>query len=127
MSPDAVEFVRRMTEEFNSDDPRRAIARFHPEIEFTSKASALDGSAYIGPDGMGRYADDLEAAFEDWHSEDDRFVDAGEDRVVWLHRIGGRARKSACPIDQPIGIVWTLRDGLIWRGRAYLGWSDALE
>jgi ketosteroid isomerase-like protein len=126
MSQDNVEIVRLMVEEFNSDEPRRALVRFHPEIEFTSTANALDGAAYVGVEGMGTYADDLEAAFEEWHSQDDRFVDAGDGRVVWLHRIVGLAKTSRYPVDQPIGIVWTLRDGLIWRGQAYFGHADAL-
>jgi len=29
-------------------------------------------------------------------------------------------------VDYPIGIVWTMRDGLIWRGEAYLSYADAL-
>src|SRR4051794_4250083 len=118
MSQENVEIVSRMVAEFNSDDPRQALIRFHPEIEFTSTASALDGAAYVGLDGMGRYAADLEDAFEDWHSEDNRFIDVDEDRVVWLHRVVGHAKASRFPVDQPIGIVWTLRDGRIWRGRA---------
>jgi ketosteroid isomerase-like protein len=116
-----------MVEEFNSDDPRTAFSRFHPEIEFTSTASALDGVAYVGLDGLRRYADDLEATFEAWHSEDDRFLDAGSGRVVWLHRIVGHGKASGFPVDQPIGIVWTLRDGLIWRGEAFLDHKEALE
>jgi ketosteroid isomerase-like protein len=126
MSQQDVELVRLMVQEFNSADQRGALARFHPEMEFTSTANRLDGAAYVGIEGMGRYADDLEAAFEEWHSEDDRFVDAGEGRVVWLHRIVGVARTSRFAVDQPIGIVWTVRDGLIWRGRAHLSHAEAL-
>jgi hypothetical protein len=28
-------------------------------------------------------------------------------------------------VDHPIGIVWTMRDGLIWRGEAYLSYAEA--
>jgi ketosteroid isomerase-like protein len=127
MAQENVEIVRRAVEAFNSDEPRQALSGFHPEIEFTSTANALDGTAYVGLDGMRRYADDLEAVFEDWRSEDDRILDAGQQRVLWLHRIVGRAKTSGFPVDQSIGIVWTLRDGLIWRGRAYLSHAEALE
>jgi ketosteroid isomerase-like protein len=127
MSQENVEIVRRVVEDFNSDEPRRALVGFHHEIEFTSNANALDGAAYVGLDGMGRYADDLEAIFDDWHSEDDRFIDAASERVLWLHRIVGRTKGSGFPVDQPVGIVWTLRDGLIWRGRAYLSHAEAVE
>ncbi len=76
MSRENVRIVRRVVEAFNSDEPRRAIAGFHPEIEFTSTGNTLDGAAYVGLDGIKQYADGLEAVFEEWHSEDDRMVDA---------------------------------------------------
>jgi ketosteroid isomerase-like protein len=127
MSQENVEIVRGVVEDFNSDDPRRALVGFHHEVEFTSNANTLDGTAYVGLDGMRRYSDDLEVIFDDWHSEDDRFVEASNERVVWLHRIVGRAKGSGFPVDQPVGIVWTLKEGLIWRGRAYLNHADALK
>jgi len=127
MSRENAEIVRQMVAAFDSDDPRKALSFFHPEIEFTSTANALDGAAYVGLDGMGRYADDLEATFDDWHSEDTRIIDAPDGRVLWLHRVTGRAKASGFQVDQPIGIAWTLRDGLIWRGCAYLSHPEALE
>jgi ketosteroid isomerase-like protein len=36
-------------------------------------------------------------------------------------------RQSGAPVDQAIAIVWTLRDGLIWRGQAFLDQREALE
>ena len=81
----------------------------------------------MGPEGMRQYADDLEAIWENWHSEDDRFVDGDGDRVVWLYRIVGRGKESGVPVDQAIAIVLTVRDGLIWRGQVYLDQSEALE
>ena len=125
MSQENVEVVRRMVEVFNSDDPRQAISSFHPDVEFTS--AFTEGKTYVGLDGMREYADDLEAVWEYWHSENDRFVDGGADRVVWLYRTVGRGKGSGVPVDQPIATVWTLRDGLIWRAQVYLDQRDALE
>ena len=124
MSQENVEVVRRMVEAFNSDEARQAISYFHPEIEFTS--AFTEGKTYVGLAGMGEYGDDLQAMWENWHSEDNHLVDCGE-RVVWLYRIVGMGRQSGAPVDQAIAIVWTLRDGLIWRGQAYLDQRDALE
>jgi hypothetical protein len=81
----------------------------------------------LGKAGMSQYADDLEAVWDNWHSEDDRFLAAGDDRVVWLYRIVGQGKGSGVPVDQPIAIVWTLRDGLIWRGEAFLDQQQALK
>lgn len=125
MSEENVEVVRRMVEAFNSDDPRQAFPSFHPEVEFTT--AFTEGKTYVGLDGMRQYGADLSAVWENWHSEDDRFVDGGEDRVVWLYRIVGQGKGSGVPVDQPVAIVWTLRDGLIWRGHALLDHREALE
>ncbi|HEX4187371.1 MAG TPA: nuclear transport factor 2 family protein, partial [Solirubrobacteraceae bacterium] len=100
VSQENVEIVRGVVEAFNSDEPRRAIAGFHPEIEFTSIGNALDGVAYLGLDGMGQYADDLESVFEHWHSQGDRLVDAGgEGRVASPHR---RARQGEWISRRPV-------------------------
>jgi ketosteroid isomerase-like protein len=125
MSQENVEIVQRMVEAFNSDDPRQAYPSFHPDVEFTS--AFTEGKIYRGLAGMRRYGDDLAAVWEGWHSEHDQFVDGGDERVVWLYRIVGRGKGSGVPVDQPVAIIWTLREGLIWRGRAYLDHGEALK
>jgi ketosteroid isomerase-like protein len=76
---------------------------------------------------MRAYGEDLRAIWENWHSEHDRFVDAGGEQVLWLYRIVGQGKGSGVPVDQPIAIVYTLRDGLIWRGQVFLDQRSALE
>jgi ketosteroid isomerase-like protein len=125
VSRENVEIVRRMVEAFNSDHRRDAISLFHPEVEFRSVF--VEGKTYVGHAGMSQYGADLQAAWENWHSEDDRFVAAGDGRVVWLYRIVGQGKGSSVPVDQAVAIVWTLRDGLIWRGQAYLDHEAALK
>jgi ketosteroid isomerase-like protein len=114
-----------MVEAFNSADPRQAISSFHPDVEFTS--GFTEHKTYLGLEGMREYAADLDAVWEKWHSEDNRFVDAGGEQVVWLYRIVGRGKGSGVPVDQAIAIVYTMRDGLIWRGRVFLDQQSALE
>ena len=125
MSQANVEIVRQMVEAFNSDDPRQALPSFHPDVEFTT--AFTEGKTYVGLQGMRQYGDDLDAVWENWHSEDDRFVDGGGERVAWLYRIVGQGKGSGVPVDQPVAIIWTLRDGLIWRGQAFLDHREALE
>jgi ketosteroid isomerase-like protein len=125
MSEENVEVVRRMVEAFNSDDPRQAISSFHPDVEFTS--GFTEHKAYVGLDGMREYGDDLDAVWENWHSEDNRFVDVGGEQVVWLYRIVGQGKGSGVPVDQAIAIVYTLRDDLIRRGQVFLDQRSALK
>jgi ketosteroid isomerase-like protein len=66
-------------------------------------------------------------SWTNWHSEDDRYLDAGDDRVLWTYRIVGEGKGSGVPVAQAIAIVWTLRDGLIWRGEVFLDQEEALK
>jgi ketosteroid isomerase-like protein len=125
MSQENVEIVRRMAAAFNSADPRQAITYLHPDVEFTS--GFTETKTYVGLAGMREYADELERVWDNWHSEEDRFIAGGSNRVLWLYRIVGRGKGSGVPVDQPIAIVWTLRDGLAWRGQVFLDQRSALE
>jgi ketosteroid isomerase-like protein len=76
----------------------------------------------------------LRAWLQDWFDMFDEFrmdllevIDAGEDRVVWVERFGGRAKRSGVRTDQVIGGVFTIRDGKIARGREYATREQALE
>jgi ketosteroid isomerase-like protein len=125
VSKENVEVVRRMVELFNSDNPRRAIESFHADVQFTS--GFTERMIYRGIDGMREYADDLAAVWGDWHSEDDRFLDASDGRVVWLYRIVGEGKGSGVPVAQAVAIVYTLRDGLISRGDVFHDQHEALK
>jgi ketosteroid isomerase-like protein len=125
VSQENVEVVRSAVEAFFSDQPQRALTSMHPEIEFAS--TFVEGKTYRGPSALWEYKADLEDVWVDWHPEDSRFMEAGDDRVVWLYRIVGRGKGSGVPVDQAVAIVWTLRGRLIWRGQGYLDHREALE
>jgi ketosteroid isomerase-like protein len=125
MSQEKVEIVRSGVEAFFSDEPARALPSMHPEIEFAT--AFTEGKTYRGLNAMWEYKADLDAVWEDWHPEDSRFVDAGENRVLWLFRAVGRGKGSGVSASQPVASVWTLRDGLIWRGRGYRDHTEALK
>jgi hypothetical protein len=61
-----------------------------PEIEFRS---VFERKTYRGLAEMVQYREDLDATLKEFHSEDDRFLDAGEDRVVYLYRGLAEARE----------------------------------
>ena len=107
-----------MVEAFFSDGPDRAF----PGLRSRGRVQLdrfVEGKTYAGLEGCGVCSQSREV-WVDWHPEDSRFVAGGEDRVVWLYRIVGHGKGSGVPVDQPVAIVWTLRDRLIWRGQALL-------
>jgi len=120
-----VESVRSLVAAFNEGDAEKAFALLDPDIEFHS--ILLGGTVYRGHEGMAEYARDLRETWEGWHSEDDRFVDAGDGRVLWLYRIVGYGAGSGVPVEAEVGILWTVRGGRLVRGEAHQGHAAALE
>ena len=54
-------------------------------------------------------------------------IDAGEDNVITVIRISGRAKLSGVETDLTYAELSTLRDGKIARGRQYFTRDRALE
>ena len=124
MSEENVEIVREAAHAFNAGDRDGFLRLVDPEIEFRS---AFERKTYRGLAGMVRWTDDLEATIGRLHTEDDRFLDAGEDRVVYLYRIVGRGTGSGVPVSRDFAILWHLRDGKLCEGEVYLDQALALQ
>jgi ketosteroid isomerase-like protein len=124
MSQENVEIVRRAVDAFNAGDRDRLLSLVDPEVEYRS---AVEQKIYRGHAGLVRYREDVDAVLEDFHTEDDRFLDAGSDRVVHLYRIVGRGAGSGVPVSRDIAALWQLRDGRLVEGQVYLDQRQALE
>jgi ketosteroid isomerase-like protein len=124
MSEENVEIVRQAVDAFNSRDRERLLALMDPEIEFTS---VFERKTYRGLAGMVQYREDIDATLEEFHTEDDRLLDAGKEGVVYLYRIVGRGTGSGVPVSRENAILWHLRDGKLLKGEVYLDQSQALE
>jgi hypothetical protein len=90
LSEDNVEVVRRAVEAFNARDVERGLSLTDPEIEYRS---VVEDKVYRGHAALVRFWLDVDAAMEEWHLDDNRFFDAGGDRVVHLYRVVGREGK----------------------------------
>jgi len=117
-----VDVVRQVVEAFRQRDVPLLRSLFDEQSEFTS----AEGGTYRGLDEIERYMRDLDGVFEDWRSENERYVDACDGRVVLVYRIVGRGRGSGVPVDQEIAILWTVRDRKVLRGKAYVDPEEAL-
>ena len=89
-----IDVVRQVVEAFRDRDVARLRMLFDEQSEFTSTIAAVEGGTYRGRDGIERYTHDLDDVFDDWHSEDERYVDAGDGQVVFVYRIVGRGKGS---------------------------------
>jgi ketosteroid isomerase-like protein len=126
MSRENVDVVRDLMTAFSNRDAERISELMDPEAEFHS--ALVEKKIYRGGlAGVAQYLADLDAAWEEWRTENDRFRDAGDDRVLHLYRIIGRGKGSGVPVEQNIAILWQLRNHRLIEGRVYLDQREALE
>jgi ketosteroid isomerase-like protein len=97
-------------------------------IDWRAMAGAPDDLGPIeGRDAMRRYNEELLEIFEDIVLEAEEIIDGGEDRVIVVLRMTGRARLSGVETDMRFAVLCVLRDGRIVRGREYATKEEALE
>jgi ketosteroid isomerase-like protein len=119
--------VRRAVDAFRRRDASAVGELFDAEAVFRSAiVGGIEGGTYRGHADIEQYFSDMDEAFEDWHTENERFFETGDGRVVLVYRIKGRGKGSGVPIDQQVGIVFGFRDGKIVLGEIYLDPQEAL-
>jgi len=134
MSEENVEIVRRGAERL-----RAAIERGDPGAFFDPATQAVDFEwvlTGLGVEGKRIWTGREEfveflriwtESFDDWSFHFDRFIDAGDDRVVALFHQSGTGKGSGVPVEWESGVVYELKDGLIVRVTNYATLPDALE
>jgi ketosteroid isomerase-like protein len=128
MSQENVEVVRRLFAAFNRRDLKALAADVHPNFEFVSVLTAVDaGTTYRGPRAWTLYFEAMDETWKDWHAEDVRLFDGGDELVVGVFRIVGTGVHSNAPVDREVGLVYRFRQGQLWRMRSYLDPQQALE
>src|SRR6478672_7819089 len=71
------------------------------------------GEVYRGDEGIVRAAKRWIEPFEWLRVELEQIMDAGDDRLVSIHRGRSKARHTGIEFDEPVAYVWTFRDGKI--------------
>ena len=85
-------------------------------------------TVFRGRQGIRDYFAWLAEAFEEFRSEVEEIIDAGEDRVVALLIASARGKASGVPLDdQRFAIVFTFQGKRIARADSYLTRAEALE
>jgi ketosteroid isomerase-like protein len=128
MSQENVEVVRTMAEAF-SDGGLDAIAElWDPDIDWRAAEGAIDDVGEMhGPVAVRRYVQDWIDTFDDFRVVVEELRDVGDDRVLAIQRLKGRAKLSGTETEIRFAVVTTVRDGKVVRGREYLSVDDALE
>jgi ketosteroid isomerase-like protein len=128
MSQENVEIIRDAAAAFNRGDLDAWLEYVADDIDHRAVEGALDDHGPIhGKDAVRVYLEDWVGTFDNFRSEPVELIEAGEDKVIAVTRISGRAKLSGVETDLTFAALYTIRDGKIVRGREYWTKEQALE
>jgi ketosteroid isomerase-like protein len=128
MSQEAIKTVREAATAFRRGDLDAWLEYMADDIDYRAVEGALDDRGPIhGKVAVRAYLDDWVGTFDDFRGELLELIEAGEDKVISVGRISGRAKLSGVETDLTYAAVYTIRDGKIARGREYWTKEQALE
>ena len=106
----------------------RAFRDFlHEEYELRLPGGYPEGEpAFRGREGFAQLVAMLRDAWVEWRFEPERFIDAGDQVVVFVHVVA-EGSASGVPIELPDAHVVTLRDDRLTSTYVYRDRSEALE
>jgi len=128
-----MELARLLFEEFQA-----GLQRGDPGAWFDSEFVAddyewvlsdpLDGrSVWRGREGFVAFIRTWTEQFEDWSIRVERWIDAGEDRVLALTHQSATGKGSGVPVELSLGWIGEFDAGRLARQRVYLTHAEALE
>jgi ketosteroid isomerase-like protein len=128
MSEENVEIVRTSAAAFNRGDLDAWLEYWTDDIDYRAIEGAPDDHGPIqGKDALRDHFQDWRDTFDDFRQEPVEKIDAGDDKVIAVFRISGRAKLSGVETDLTYAALYTFRDGKIERGREYWTRDEALE
>jgi ketosteroid isomerase-like protein len=132
MSQENVEIVRQVAAAFNRGDLDAWLEYLADDIDYRAVEGALDDHGPIhGKDALRAHVDDsigtLDDFMADFKIEPVELIKAGEDKVIAVTRISGRAKVSGVETHLTYAALYTIRDGKIARGREYWTKEQAIE
>jgi ketosteroid isomerase-like protein len=128
MSQENVELVRHAAVAFNSGDLDTLSEYIADDIDYRAVEGAPDDHGPIhGKDALRMYVQDWLGTFDEFRGEPIELIEAGDDKVVAVTRISGRAKLSGVETDLTYAALYTIRDGRVVRGREYWSRDEALE
>ena len=128
MSQENVEIVRAAAAAFHRGDLDAWLEYWTDDIDYRAAEGAPDDHGPInGKDALRVFGQDWLDTFDDFRVEPVELIDAGDDKVIAVMRISGRAKLSGVETDLTYAELYTLRDGKIARGRQYWTRDEALE
>jgi ketosteroid isomerase-like protein len=116
MSRENVEFAQSVFSRWNAGERRFPDEEIHPDVVLVSRVL---GRAAHGRAGVRRYLREIDEQFDEWKMTIEDWRDAG-DRVVALGHVRLQGRRSGVAFDQPVGILFEIRDSQLLRFETFL-------
>jgi ketosteroid isomerase-like protein len=99
----------------------------HEKVEVCiPEAYPEGGQVFRGRDGLMRWIETTKEIWEEWRFETERFLEAGDDRVVVMIRVLARGGSSGVTLDRRTAHIWTIADGRAARCEVFLDRAEAL-
>jgi ketosteroid isomerase-like protein len=128
MSQENIQTVRDAAAAFNRGNVDAWLEYLADDIDYRAIEGALDDHGPIhGKDALRVHVQDWLGTFDGFRSEPVELIDAGEDKVIAVTRISGRAKLSGVETELTYAALYSIRDGKIVRGREYSTRDEALQ
>jgi len=128
MSTENVAVVEGAYDAFAAGGIDEFVQHWTEDLDHRSIEGAPDDIGPIrGREALRAYLQDWIDTFDDYRLEPVELIDAGGESVVAVIRFGGRARLSGVGTSEMLGVVFSIRDGKIARGREYATREEALR
>ena len=125
MSQENVDVIRANLVAYNARDVEAMLRLWHPEGEwFSAGAGNVEAHVYRGHPAVREYFDDIAETWDENTISDCDYSDLGE-RVLVCGQIHMLGHASGITVDQPIFLLYELRDRTIYRGHSYLDRTEA--
>ena len=124
MSQENVEFARSVFDRWNAGERDFPDEEIHPDVVIVSR---ILGTPVSGRASVRRYLQEIDEQFDEWEMRIEDWRDSG-DFVVALGHIRLHGRLSGVAFDQPVGILFEIRDAQLLRFQTFVEEpSNALE
>jgi ketosteroid isomerase-like protein len=127
MSQESVDLVAEGLREFQAT----LRAAESAPADFVWDLSTLEGwpdaVQYVGPEGFNEFIAKWTEAYDEFEQRTEELFDAGDQDVVSIISQRGRPRGSRSWVHLRFGVVWTVADGEIKRGRVFRTAEEALQ
>jgi ketosteroid isomerase-like protein len=120
VSAENIDVVRASWAGWNAEGLDGLSVHWAPDIDWRAIEGAPDDVGVMaGRDAVRAYIADWDEMFADLRIDVMEVIDAGGETVVSVQRASGVAKGSGVPAEIVYGVVYTVRDGKIVRGREY--------